>query len=218
MTLMTKGIIFDLDGTLVNSLTTTFDAFNHGITLLGGRTHTPQEIMDYFGTGENQIFAQILGPDKADAAYAACFDYFNDHLGKMPLHEGIPELLNHTLTANIPISIVTGRSWDTTEIILKHHGLINRFVTIVANDHVSLPKPAPEGTHLALSRMGLHPQEVLFVGDSPADMIASRSAGSRGVAALWDLTVKRELLEPHTPHHWAHCPSEVWEYWQKLTQ
>lgn len=94
--------------------------------------------------------------------------------------------------------------------ILKHHRLLDRFVTIVANDHVGNPKPSPEGLFLALSRMKLDPKDVLFVGDSPVDMMASRAAGSQGVAALWDLLAKRDLLEPYQPHHWATHPVEIW--------
>jgi len=215
---MIKGLIFDLDGTLVDSLSITFDAFNHGITQLGGKRHTPHEIMSYFGTGEDQIFTKILGADKAEAAYQSCRDYFEAHLGEMPLHNGIHELLDRALSASIPLSIFTGRSWNTTEVILKHHGLLNRFITVVASDHVNSPKPSPEGLYLALSRMKLEPQEVLFVGDSPMDIIAGRAAGSQSVAALWDLLAKRELLDPCDPHHWAKNPNDVWEVWKKLSE
>jgi HAD superfamily hydrolase (TIGR01509 family) len=215
---MLKGIVFDLDGTLVDSLATTFDAFNHGITKFGGKVHTPAEIMAYFGPGEGEIFAQILGADKAEAAYEACRDYMDANLSRVPLHSGVGELLESLKSAGVPISIFTGRSWNTTEMILKHHGLMDRFITVVANDHVDAPKPSPEGLHLALSRMKLEPQQVLFVGDSPADMIASRAAGARGVGALWDLQAERTLMEPHEPHHWADHPNEIWNVWERANR
>lgn len=208
---MLKGIVFDLDGTLVNSLATTFDAFNHGIVRLGGRKHTPQEIMKYFGPGEREIFAKILGAHQAEQAYELCRTYFNENLGKMPLHDGVAELLEKLKSAGVPISIFTGRSWDTTEMILSNHRLLDRFITVIANDHVSSPKPAPEGLHLALSRMKLDPKEVLFVGDSPADMLVSKSAKSNGVAALWDLQANRAELEVYQPAHWASHPMDVWK-------
>jgi phosphoglycolate phosphatase-like HAD superfamily hydrolase len=59
--------------------------------------------------------------------------------------------------------------------------------------------------------MKLEPHEVLFVGDSPSDLLAAHAAGSNGVAALWDLMAKREELAPHKPHHWAETPHRVWE-------
>ena len=213
-----KGIVFDLDGTLVDSLAATFDAFNHGITLMGGKTHTPQEIMAYFGPGENEIFAQILGPEKAADAYQACRSYLDDHLVRVPLHEGIGELLESIKSAGIPISIVTGRSWNTTEMILKHHALLDRFITVIANDHVSAPKPSSEGIRLALSRMKLEPKDIIYVGDSSVDIQAAQSAGAGSIAALWDLLANREELSKYTPHHWAETPSRVWEiFHQELT-
>jgi HAD superfamily hydrolase (TIGR01549 family) len=204
-----KGVVFDLDGTLVDSLKTTFDAFNHGIVLCGGRVHTPDEIMAYFGPGEGEIFAQIVGRERAKEAYAACRRYLDEHIADVPLHDGVEEMLEELQDRRIPISIVTGRSWNTTEVILKHHGILDRFVTVIANDHVPLPKPAPNGIQLALERMAFRPEDIAYVGDSVVDIQASRSAGARSVAALWDRLASREALANHDPHHWASHPSEL---------
>ncbi len=211
---MIQGIVFDLDGTLVDSLSATIEAFNQGILRFGGRRHTAAEVMAYFGPGESEILAKIVGPHNADAAYQASREYMDSHMGEIPLHDGVPELLDHLKSENIPISIFTGRSWDTTELILKHHRILDRFVTVVASDHVDFPKPAPEGLQLALSRMNIHPQNSLFVGDSHADMMASQAAGSHGVAALWDLLADRKAIEPYDPAHWAKHPSEIIEIYR----
>jgi HAD superfamily hydrolase (TIGR01509 family) len=211
---MVKGIVFDLDGTLVDSLSSTFDAFNHGIMFVGGKKHTPQEIMRYFGTGEDKIFTKIVGPEKAQAAYHACKAYTDEHMHEIPLHPGVAELLEKVKSSDVPISIFTGRSWDTTHMILKHHRLMDRFITIVTNDHVNMPKPSPEGLYLALSRMRIDPKESLFVGDSPVDIMAGRSAGAQGVAALWDLLADKNALEACAPHHWASHPSDIWTVFQ----
>lgn len=206
-----KGIVFDLDGTLVDSLSYTFDAFNHAVTLHGGRPRPPQEIMRYFGRAETEIFAQLVGRGQATKAYEAFRSHLDQSMGRMPLHEGVGDLLEKLKSAGVPLSIFTGRSWDTTELILTHHRLLDRFVTVVADDHVGHSKPSPEGLHLALSRMRLEPPDVLFVGDSPMDIQAAHAAGSSGVAALWDLLASRERLSSCSPHHWAEKPAMVWE-------
>lgn len=206
-----KGIVFDLDGTLVDSLAHTFDAFNHAITFHGGRRHSPEEIMRYFGTGEPEIFAKLVGPDQATRAYESFRVHIDENIARMPLHEGVGELLEKLKSSGVPISIFTGRGWETTELILKHHGILDRFVTVVADDHVGHPKPSPEGLHLALSRMRLEPRDVIFVGDSPMDIRAAHAAGAAGVAALWDLLASREQLSRCSPHHWAATPAAVWE-------
>ncbi len=208
---LVKGVVFDLDGTLVDSLKTTFDAFNHGIVLCGGRVHTPEEIMEYFGPGEGEIFAQIVGRERAMEAYAACRRYLDEHIQDVPLHSGVDAMLDELADRRVPISIVTGRSWNTTEVILRHHGILNRFVTVIANDHVPLPKPAPHGIRLALERMAFQPEDIAYVGDSVVDVQASHSAGARSVAALWDRLASREALASHDPNHWASHPSELLE-------
>lgn len=207
-----KGIVFDLDGTLVDSLGVTFDAFNHAICTLGGRPHTPSEIMEHFGTGEVEIFSAILqNPAQAQPAYAEYRRYIDENLARIPLHEGIGELLETLKSVGIPISIFTGRSWKPTETILGHHRLLDRFVTVVANDHVKAPKPSPEGLLLALNRMQVAPSDALFVGDMVADIKAAHAGGTRSAAVIWDQLASREELETHSPHYWAEHPRELLE-------
>lgn len=212
---MLRGLIFDLDGTLADSLSLTWDAFNHGFRSVGSIDRTPKEIMAHFGTGEGEIFAKMIGRDRAAEAYDACRAYTETHVGRVPLHEGVPELLHRLRQAEVPLAIVTGRSWDTTEIILDHHGMKDWFMTVVAHDHVASSKPSPEGIHLALSRMKLNPEDILYVGDSHFDIRAAHNAGAGSVAALWDLLSTRDNLAPHLPHYWAEKPSDVWNLWSE---
>ncbi len=213
---MLKGIVFDLDGTLVDSLGVTFKGFNHALASMKVRPHSPAEIMAHFGTGEDRIFAKLVGLDRAQEAYSLFQVYMNENVNRVPLHNGIGELLENIRNEKVLTSIFTGRSWNTTETILKYHGLLNSFVTVVAHDHVEFPKPSPMGLHLALSRMKLSPEQILFVGDSPMDIIASRAAGSQGVAALWDVLANQKELEQHQPDHWATHPEDVWKIWEKV--
>jgi len=207
-----RGILFDLDGTLVDSLQMTFDAFNHGLRSVGAPVRTPEEVMAHFGPGEDEIFTKLTTPTLAAAAYEASIAYTDQNMGRTPLHAGVAEMLARFRSAGIPMSVVTGRSWKTTEIILRHHGLLDAFVTIVAHDHVNSSKPSPEGLELALSRMNLKPTDACYVGDTPMDMLAARRAGMEGIAALWDRLASRENLEKQQPRHWAQVPAEVWSF------
>jgi pyrophosphatase PpaX len=206
-----KGLVFDLDGTLVDSLAATLEAFNYGIESCGGVRMTSQQLLAHFGPGEGEIFAKILGPEKAALAYEKSREFMVSHLGEVPLHAGILDLLHELQKREMPISIFTGRSRETTQLILDHHRLRDRFVSVTTSDDVSSPKPSPEGLYRVLAAMALKPNEILYIGDAPADLIASRSAGVKGVAALWDHLVNKEFLAPYDPTYWAEKPKDLLE-------
>ncbi len=208
---MTKGIVFDLDGTLIDSLAITIEAFNRGITHFGLPQKSPQEILSYFGPGEGEIFEKIVGKKDAAQAYQVARAYMDAHVGKIPLHDGVAELLGKIRAQEIPMSIFTGRGQETTEMILNYHQIKNQFVSVITSDHVEQPKPSPEGLFKVLEKMNMNPSDILFVGDSPVDMQAAHVSGANGVAALWDIMAERQGLELWKPKHWAKKPAEVWE-------
>jgi phosphoglycolate phosphatase/AHBA synthesis associated protein len=206
-----QGLVFDLDGTLIDSLAITIDAFNRGIEHFGYPKKSSQDILAYFGPGEGEIFAKIVGPDNAKVAYQVARKHMDANVGKIPLHEGVKELLEGLKKMNLPVSIFTGRGQETTTMILNHHGIYNDFEIVITSDHVDQPKPSPEGLHKCLDKMKMKPEDVLFIGDSPVDMQAAKASGAIGVAALWDLMVQRELMEPWNPIHFAEKPKSIWE-------
>ncbi len=210
--MMFKGIVFDLDGTLIDSHAITIQAFNHGIVSTGGSAMTATDIMSHYGCGEDQVLEKIVGPEKTQKAYQAYQRYFKDHLHQIQLYLGISELFKLLKTHHIPISIFTARNQITTEALLKQQGLLETFLTVITADQVTHPKPSPEGLCLALSKMQLQPSEVLFVGDSPVDMIASESAKTCGIAALWDSLSNRTELAKYHPWRFASHPSEIWTF------
>ncbi len=206
----TQAVVFDLDGTLINSLSVTFEAFNRGLESQGSKRLTGHEIMRHFGPSEVVILSKILGSkDKGAAAGAVCHAYMRDNVHGAPLHDGVAEMLDTLKSRGMPIAIVTGRGWESTEGILRHHGMLDRFVTVIANDHVAEPKPAPHGILMAAERIGVPAASVIYVGDSHFDMKAAHRAGAVAAAALWDELIDRPLLESTGPHHWLKHPREL---------
>jgi HAD superfamily hydrolase (TIGR01509 family) len=207
-----RGIIFDFDGTLVDSLGDAMASFNYAIERLGERPRTAEEIKRYFGTGADRILSQVLGDEaKGQKAFKFYKEHQALHAHHTSLHKGIEELLDRIAAEKVPTAIVTGRHSEDLAIAIEHHQIAHRFITLIADNHVMNSKPAPDGILLAAKRMGLSPGETMYVGDSPVDVRAARSAGAIAVAALWDLLARREQLEPHQPHHCAENPQQVWE-------
>lgn len=210
---MLKGIVFDLDGTLVDSLNLTYDAFNRGITSQGGMLHTPQEISRYFGPGEIEIFSQIVGSERAQAAMNSFHTYFMENISQAPKHHGIDELLLSLAELKIPCAIFTGRGRVTTDMLLEFHQWKKSFAAVVTNDDVTEPKPSPEGLFIAAEQIGLKPQNVIYVGDSPVDILAARGASVLSAACFWDRNSQcaqhQERMQKHMPNFNLKQPSEI---------
>lgn len=208
-------MIFDLDGTLIDSLSATFAALNHGIAAVGGSPLDPQELVKFFGPAETRIFEKIVGTDRAEAAFVASRDFMDRNLSNVPLHAGVAELLDALGRLSLPLAIFTGRGSETTRLILRHHGLLDRFAAVITSDDVVHSKPSPEGLNLALEKLGVEAGRALYVGDSPLDIVAARRAGAIAVAATWDRIVDRAALEAAGPDHRVEKPSDVLELVQR---
>ena len=207
-----RAVVFDLDVTLVDSLPITIEGFNAACARFGGRDYSRDEIMAHFGPGESQIFARLVGAQNANDAYRIYREYFDENIERVKLHPGVDRVLTELSARNIPMAIFTGRGQATTQSILKALNLTDLFADVVTYNHVTAHKPSPEGLLKACQTLGLEPQSVAMVGDSPSDIKAARSARAAGIAAAWDAWTPHEKLREAGPHHWANTPASVIEY------
>jgi phosphoglycolate phosphatase len=207
------GIIFDCDGTLVDSLGQALESFNFALDRVGFPPRAPETIKRYFGTAADRILLSVVG-DKNQAVKA--FDYFLEHQSDLAkttkLHPGIRELLDLLEENEIPLGIVTGRHARDLDIVLRPHRLADYFITLIADSHLPKSKPAPDGILMAAEKMGLPPAQTMYVGDSIFDIQAAHAAGTGSVAALWDSLAKSEELSHEKPDFMAHTPKDVWTY------
>ena len=208
------GVVFDCDGTLVNSLGYALESFNHALVAIGEAPRTVEEIKRFFGAGADRIFLGLLGGDreKARRAFDAYFDHQSSLAEKMAPFPGVVELLERLKGAGLPLAVVTGRHERDLGAILAPHRVKEYFVTLIADNHLPHSKPAPDGILLAAERMGLRPEQLIYVGDSPMDMKAARAAGAAPVAALWDELAHREQMVAEQPAFLAPTPLDVWGF------
>ena len=123
--------------------------------------------------------------------------------------DGVQPTLEALLEFELPMAVVTSKvAWGATE-ELSRAGLLHYFQAVVGFDDTDLHKPDPEPIFTALERICIdEPEDVLFVGDSPADICAARNAGCQSVAALWG-TLDAELLLDAKPDHAVRSPVEI---------
>lgn len=184
--------IFDLDGTLVDSVDDLAAAVNHALAQVQLPPRTRDEVRSFIGDGARALLERAVAPhrDRLEPALAAWRAHYEAHLldATRP-YPGIPELL---AGARRPLAVLTNKPVAMAVRILEGLGLSARFQAIVGGGDAP-PKPDPAGARALLARLGVRPEDAVLVGDSTVDAATARNAGIAFVAATWGL-VPREAL------------------------
>ena len=188
-----KGAIFDLDGTLADTLPVSFAAFRRTIRDTTGQTWSNQEIRSRFGPSEEGVLGALMGPENARVAYAQFLSLYEREHRRCPApFPGIPELLGGLRRCDVRCAIVTGKGADAAAITLRRIGLEGAFEQIEAGSAGGAVKA--KCMRRVLDRWGLLPADVFSVGDFPYDVLAAREVGLTPLGAAWASTASRSLL------------------------
>jgi HAD superfamily hydrolase (TIGR01549 family) len=192
-----RGVIFDLDGTLADTLPVCFAAFRHAFRETTGKTYTDAEITATFGPSEEGAIQRVT-PDRAEEALELFFaEYERAHADCRAPFPGIPEALQRLEEQNILVAVVTGKGPRSAEISLRMMGLAGYFEHVEAGSPEGGVKPRAIGKVLAA--WGLPAAEVAYVGDAPSDIPAARQAGVLPLAATWAATADYAALQALDP-------------------
>ncbi|HEV7329703.1 MAG TPA: HAD family hydrolase [Flavisolibacter sp.] len=193
-----KAVIFDLDGTIGNTLPLCIKAFRSSIEPLVGRTVSDAEIIATFGPSEEGTI-MALAPDHYDKGVADYLHYYDSFHGICPSpFDGIKDLLDMLKEKNIRLAIVTGKGKYSTTISLEKFGL-NGYFEFIETGMPAGPRK-PEGIQLVLDHFeNIKKEEVIYVGDAPSDITASRKVGVPVIAAAWAETAEPEKLKELLP-------------------
>jgi HAD superfamily hydrolase (TIGR01549 family) len=181
-----SAVLFDLDGTLINTKRLYLEAYRRALQPDLGRLLTDAEMLAIGSRTERRVFESFLPAGNG----AECMQRFYQHYAELHashfegLYPGVAELLQTLRLRGVPLGIVTGKSrraWEVTAAATE----LGPFDVVVVEDDVTQPKPDPSGLHAALIALGRGPTEALYVGDGAHDLQAARAAGILGVAALW---------------------------------
>ena len=197
---MLKGLLFDWDGTLCDSLPVCVGAFRMTIQRYTGKELTTEEIMDHFGMNEKGIL-ELKMADRPEIWAEALEDY-NANYRK--LHEkvrapfpGLKELIADMRKKGVIVGLITGKGETSCAISLEMTGLTDAFDFVRTGSDKCLNKV--ESIEIFLNKFSLAPEDVYYVGDAASDVAQAKAAGVHSVAVTWNCIVDREGLEREKP-------------------
>lgn len=184
---MIKAVIFDLDGTLIDTNDLIIDTFYYVINELLGRSPTEEELNHVYGkTLDEQM--EFFSMERSQELVDAYKSYYRTHMdARTHLFEGVKDLLDDLARMNIKVATVTNKGSRGVLHAFDKFDLGKYFDATISADDVSNGKPDPEGIFAVLDRLGVEAGEALFVGDSLNDISAAKKAGVVSVLVGWTL-------------------------------
>ena len=194
-----SAVLFDLDGTLVDSLDDLTDAVNHMRSRFDMTALSTAEVRRMIGKGSRHLVQQALGSDSENDITRGLqfFEAFNTaHIAdKSRLYPGVREVLEQLDQRDIPLAIVSNKNESLSRLILETLGIKKYFSTISGGDTYPERKPSPLPLISVIRDMGFNPDETVMVGDSINDIQAGRLAGIATIGCTWGYGGPDELLQ-----------------------
>ena len=196
---MIKAVLFDLDGTLVNSLEDLADSTNYALEKFGFPTHETEKFKYFVGDGMPKLIERALPEDKRENSMInevlTCFmNYYREHyIDKTCVYNGINELIVGLKQKNLKLAVVSNKAQEMAVTVTEK--LLGKGVfEIVCGKQEGYPaKPDPTLTLKVISDLGVEPSECIFVGDSGMDMAVAKNSKCLPVGVLWGFREFKEL-------------------------
>jgi pyrophosphatase PpaX len=202
-------ILFDLDGTVVDSGAIILASLRHATLTVLGETIPDERLLATVGGSGLASQMRDFDPERVDELVRV----YTEH--NAPLHAelvacvGMPELLEDLKAQGRRLGIVTAKRRKTVQLAFDTLPIEHLFDVVVAGDETERQKPHPEPLLRALAQLGADSTTAAYVGDSPFDMQAAKAGGLAAIAATWGRIHNRERLEQAEPDHIVETTEEL---------
>ena len=194
---MVKAILFDLDGTLLDTLADIRETLNETLNAFGYSEITMEQTREYVGEGARKLVERALPKNVGAKEIDACLARFKAHYAtcqnaKTVPYEGELAFLEHARAAGIKLAVVTNKPHAATVEVVRQK--LGEGFDFVHGDSGDFPcKPDPSLTRFATLTMRVAPRECVFVGDGEPDVLTAKNAGMRSISVLWGYRTREQL-------------------------
>lgn len=206
------AVLFDLDGTLLNTLDDLTDAVNHTLRVYGYPTKTLEQVRTSVGNGIRKLIERVLPQGAAnpnmEAALAEFKRYYTQHCNvRTRPYEGVVEALAALDEAGVKLAIVSNKNDEAVKALARDY--FGSLVSAAIGGREGVPrKPAPDMPLMALEAIGAIPERTLFVGDSDVDLQTAANSGMDCMLVTWGFR-DRELLAALNPRFLVEDAAEM---------
>lgn len=211
---MVKAILFDLDGTLLNTSADICKTLNESLSLFALPRVTLEDTIKFIGNGAKKLIVRAVGNnvdyiERVYADYVVRFAQCGN--SSTTLYDGEREFLIAAKRAGIKFAIITNKPQNATEIVCKQLLSEFGFDLIIGMSNKFVLKPDPESTLYAIKELGVNRDECLFLGDGETDVLTAKNAGITGISALWGYR-DRSTLESFGAVNFVNSYAEIYKY------
>ena len=209
---MIKGIIFDMDGTILNTIDDVVVSVNYAMRYFNLPEKTIQEVKDGIGRGAINLIEDVVPKEttqedilKIYEVYQSYYDKHNNDLTAP--YDGILELLSTLKEQGYKLAVVSNKYRYLVEAL--NHDIFKDYFDISMGEMEGVPiKPAPDMIYIALKEMNLSKDEVIFIGDSDVDMMTANHAQIKSIGVTWGYRSK-EVLKKHQASYIVDQPIDI---------
>lgn len=211
---MPQVFIFDLDGTLLDTLGDLAASVNHALRTHGMPEHSLDDVRRFVGNGIRLLMERAVPGGAANPLFDAAFDTFRSHYMAHSLdttrpYDGIPEMLAELRRRGCRTAVVSNKYYAATQELCRHFFADTIEVAIGEHEAAGIrKKPAPDTVNEALRQLGVGREHAVYVGDSDVDIATAAASGMPCVSVLWGFR-DRQFLIGHGATTFISRPDEL---------
>ncbi len=220
--LMITTLIFDLDGTLLNTIKDLALSCNHVLKQHGFPEHTEDEYRYFVGNGMAKLVERALPEDKRTSEFIEpilkeLINYYYQHKqDNTQPYDGVKEMLQKLQSENYKLAVASNKMDSAVQDLVKRYFPEIQFSVVYGQREDIHPKPAPRIIQNILDALQIEPYEALIVGDSATDMLTAINSGIKGIGVQWGFRTKEELLL-NGANYTIKTPSQIFEILQVVS-